>query len=48
MNSLTSKEKVIKALFTLLKKGEKNITGYKLAKAAGVDSSIVYRLINSN
>ena len=37
---------IVSALSEILKGGDKHITGYKLAKKLGLETSIVYRRLN--
>ena len=40
---MTLNDKIVLALAQLLKASDKHITGYKIAKHIGLDTSIVYR-----
>lgn len=39
-------EKILYALASLIKNGDRHITGYKLAKEIGIERAQVYRCLN--
>lgn len=48
MKKKSNKEKIIEALFDLLKGGKREISCYQVALISGVDVSNVYRIIKQN